>query len=51
MRSFNYSKLKDQKWDLEILSLIAAIYKYVGKQELYLRQKSDKLEKINDQEK
>ena len=46
MRSFNYSKLKDQKWDLEILSLIAAIYKYVGKQELYLRQKSDKLEKL-----
>lgn len=34
MRTFNYSKIKDQTWDSEILGLIAAIYKEVGKQEL-----------------
>ena len=30
MRDFNYSKIKEQKWDSEVLSLIAAIYKYVN---------------------
>ena len=36
MRTFNYSKIKEEKWDSEILSLIAAIYKEAGKQEMYL---------------
>ena len=27
MRNFNYSAIKYQKWDSEILGLIAAIYK------------------------
>ena len=46
MRDFNYSKIREQKWDLEILSLIAAIYKEAGKQELYLKQRPDELEKL-----
>ena len=46
MRTFNYSKIKDQTWDSEILGLIAAIYKEVGKQELYLKQKPEELEKL-----
>ena len=46
MRTFNYSKIKDQKWDSEILGLIAAIYKEAGKQELYLKQRPDELEKL-----
>lgn len=46
MRNFNYSKIKDQKWDSEILGLIAAIYKEAGKQELYLKQKPDELERL-----
>ena len=46
MRDFNYSKIKEQKWDSEVLSLIAAIYKYAGKQELYLKQRQDELEKL-----
>ena len=46
MRTFNYSALKDQKWDSEILGLVAAIYKYAGKQELYLKQKPHELEKL-----
>lgn len=46
MRSFNYSKIKDQKWDSETLGLIAAIYKEAGKQELYLKQRPEALEKL-----
>ena len=46
MRNFNYSAIKDQKWDSEILGLVAAIYKYAGKQELYLKQKPHELEKL-----
>ena len=46
MRSFNYSKIKDQKWDSETLGLIAAIYKEAGKQELYIKQRPEALEKL-----
>lgn len=46
MRSFNYSAIKDQKWDSDILGLIAAIYKEAGKQELYLKQRPQELEKL-----
>lgn len=46
MRDFNYSKLREQKWDSNIVGLIAAIYKYAGKQELYLKQRPDELEKL-----
>ena len=46
MRTFNYSKIKDQKWDSEILGYIAAIYREVGKQEQYLKQRSEELEKL-----
>lgn len=46
MRDFNYSKIKEQKWDSDVLSLIAAIYKYTGKQELYVKQRPDELEKL-----
>lgn len=46
MRSFNYSVIKNQKWDSEILGYIAAIYKEAGKQELYLKQRPDELEKL-----
>ena len=46
MRTFNYSAIRNQKWDSEILGLIAAIYKEAGKQELYLKQRPDELEKL-----
>ena len=46
MRNFNYSSIKDQKWDSEILGLIAAIYKEAGKQEMYLKQRLEELEKL-----
>lgn len=46
MRAFNYSKIKEQKWDSEILGYIAAIYKEAGKQELYLKQRPEELEHL-----
>lgn len=46
MREFDYSRIMDQKWDSEILGLVAAIYKYAGKQELYLKQKPHELNKL-----
>ena len=46
MRKFNYSMIGEQKWDSEMLGLIAAIYKEAGKQELYLKQRPEELEKL-----
>ena len=46
MRSFHYSTIKDMKWDSDILRYIAAIYKEAGKQELYLKQRPEELEKL-----
>ena len=46
MRVFNYSAIREQKWDSEILGLIAAIYKEAGKQELYLKRRPEELEKL-----
>lgn len=46
MRTFNYSQIKDLKWDSDVLGLIAAIYKEAGKQELYLKQRPEELEKL-----
>lgn len=46
MRGFNYTKIGRQKWDSEVLGLIAAIYKEAGKQELYLKQRPAELEKL-----
>ena len=46
MHAFNYSAIREQKWDSEILGLVAAIYKEAGKQELYLKQRPEELEKL-----
>ena len=46
MREFNYSKLREYKWDNEILSLVAQIHEYKGRQELYLKQKPAELERL-----
>ncbi len=46
MKEFNYSVIRDKKWDSELLGLIAAIYKEAGKQEMYLKQQPEKLEKL-----
>ncbi len=46
MREFNYTKIGDGKWDSELLGLVAAIYKAAGKQEMYLKQRPEALEKL-----
>ena len=46
MRIFNYTLIKERKWDSELLGLIAAIYKEAGKQELYLKQRPEDIEKL-----
>jgi len=46
MRKFNYLDIASSKWDSEILGLIAAIYKEAGKQEMYLKQRPQELEKL-----
>ena len=46
MRTFNYSEIKMQKWDSDVLSLIAAIYKEAGKQEMSLKQRPEELKKL-----
>lgn len=46
MRRFHYSSIREQKWDSEILGLIAAIYREAGKQELYLKQRPEEIEKL-----
>ena len=43
---FDYSALKHKKWDSDILGLVAAIYREAGKQELYLKQRPEELEKL-----
>ena len=46
MRTFNYSVIREQRWDSEILGMVAAIYKEAGKQEMYLKQRPEELEKL-----
>lgn len=46
MREFDYSHIKEMTWDSEILSLVAGIYKYEGKQELYLKQSPQELDRL-----
>ena len=46
MRQFDYSKLKDQLWDTEIVNYLSQIHEQKGKQALYLRQKPDQLDRL-----
>ncbi len=46
MRIFDYTKLVARTWDNEILSYVAKIHEYKGKQELYLRQKPVELKRL-----
>ena len=46
MREFHYTAIGENKWDSELLGLVAAIYKEAGKQEMYLKQRPKELEKL-----
>lgn len=46
MKTFDYSKLKNLVWDNEILGLVSQIHEYKGKQEYYMNQKPEALDKL-----
>jgi len=46
MRNFDYSRLKDRKWDKEVLNYIGLIHEYKGRQQLYLSQKPFELDRL-----
>jgi len=46
LRKFDYEKLGTGTWDNEILSYVAKIHEFKGKQELYIRQKPVELERL-----
>lgn len=46
MRKFNYSALKDMKWDSEMMGYVAIIHEMKGKQTLYLKQKPEGLDRL-----
>ena len=46
MRYFDYSKLKDRKWSKEIINYICLIHEYKGRQQLYIKQKPETLNKL-----
>ena len=48
MRTFDYEQLANTKWDSEILSLVAKIHEYKGKQDLYIRQKPAELDRLTE---
>lgn len=46
MTEFNYKEIIDRKWDKEVLNYIGLIHEYKGRQQLYLEQKPDELDKL-----
>ena len=46
MRNFDYSNLKNKVWDSSIINKIAHIHEAKGRQELYLAQKPEELDKL-----
>ena len=48
MRKFDYSNLKNKAWDSVVINKIAHIHEAKGRQELYLAQKPEELNKLVD---
>ena len=46
MRQFDYSNLKNKVWDSSIINKIAHIHEAKGRQEFYLAQKPEELNKL-----
>lgn len=46
MRLFDYTTLKHQTWDAEMMGLVAQIHEYKGRQEFYLKQNPERLDKL-----
>src|SRR5574344_630118 len=46
MKKFNYSNLKNKTWDIKIINYLTQIHEEKGKQQLFLKQKPQELEKL-----
>lgn len=46
MRSFDYKKLADRRWDIDILNLVAKIHECKGRQDLFIRQRPVELNRL-----
>jgi len=46
MKEFNYKSIESKSWDAETISYIGLIHEYKGRQQLYLDQEPEKLEKL-----
>ncbi len=46
VRTFDYSRLSEKKWDNELLGLVAQIHEFKGRQEMYLKQKPEELNRL-----
>ena len=46
IKIFDYSKLVDRKFDKEIINYIGLIHEFKGRQELFLNQRKDDLDKL-----
>ncbi len=46
MKEFDYEKLAERTWDKEVLNYIGLIHEYKGRQQLYLKQKPDGLDRL-----
>ena len=46
MRRFSYDRLKDEKWDSEIIGYLTVIHEARGKQSVYMKQKPQELDKL-----
>lgn len=46
IKKFDYSKLREKTWDKDILNYIGLIHEYKGRQELYLSQRKEELDKL-----
>ena len=46
MRVFDYGKLKSLQFDSRVINLLTSIHEAKGRQELYLRQKPEELNRL-----
>lgn len=46
MRTFDYAKLKERRWDSEILGYVAQIHEFKGRQQQYLKQCPASLDRL-----
>lgn len=46
MKKFNYSNLKNKTWDIKIINYLTQIHEEKGKEQLFLKQKPEELEKL-----